>query len=273
MSDIPKGWLLWHSYAEYKYRAGESQLFLRTPDGEIISIAGDFHNQMNGCFGRFPHDIAFMAVSNETGLWSIYRYDAISERISELTAGCGYDCEDPKFSPDGSRIVFKRSGDGRFQLAELDLMSGELTLLTDDGSERSMPYYSADGEWVWFSENNEIKRLNLHSRIVESIYSEPGVRAYYPVCCGNKVYFTKWISPVNEHDCIMQYDGESVCFCGFDSPFYDCSDACPVGDGTMIYSTTRNGRYDLYYFNGEKSVRLDEVCSDMDDLGACFFPL
>ena len=40
----------------------------------------------------------------------------------------------------------------------------------------------------------------------------------------------------------------------------------------MIFSSTMNGGYDLYYFDGESVTRLSELSSDKSDLGAAFFP-
>ena len=54
------GWLLWHSYSEYS--AMDSELFLRSPDGEITEITGNFIHPMNGDFGSSPTDIVFMAI-------------------------------------------------------------------------------------------------------------------------------------------------------------------------------------------------------------------
>ena len=80
MIQIPQGWLLWHSYSNYD--ANDSRLFLRAPDGEIIEITGNFKSPMNGSFGRFPHDIAFMAMDNNTDEWNIYLHNALQEKLS-----------------------------------------------------------------------------------------------------------------------------------------------------------------------------------------------
>ncbi|MDE5755154.1 MAG: glycoside hydrolase family 16 protein, partial [Oscillospiraceae bacterium] len=51
-AELPKGWLLWHSYSEYATL--DSKLYLRTPDGSIKEISGDFIHAMNGSFGITP---------------------------------------------------------------------------------------------------------------------------------------------------------------------------------------------------------------------------
>ncbi|MBE6877449.1 MAG: hypothetical protein E7496_12205, partial [Ruminococcus sp.] len=250
----------------------DSRLFLRAPDGTITEITGNFRHAMNGSFGRFPHDIAFMAMDDDSDAWNLWLYNAITRKSVNLTEHSGFQCEDPKFSPDGRKLVFKRSRNGFFQLAELDLHTKEITLLTEGGSENSMPCYSADGQWVYFSEmKQKIRRIHLQSRIIETVYSEPDTEAYYPICSGEKLYFTKWISPENHRDCIMQYDKAGIRFLGFDSPETDCSDVCPVDETHIIYSCTRNGSYDLFCFDGKDSVPLTELNTDNDELGAVFY--
>ena len=271
MIQLPAGWLLWHSYSDYHNY--DSQLFLRAPEGDIIEITGDFKSPMNGSFGKFPHDIAFMALDNSNE-WNIYLYNAITRKAVNLSENSGFHCEDPKFSPNGQKIVFKRSRENRFQLAELDLHTRQITLVTDDLSEKSMPYYSNDGQWIYFAENLEIRKINIQDHNISTVYSEGGVNAYYPICYGDKLYFTKQISLNNPHDCIMQYDGTDVFFCAIDSPNFDCSDPCPISKNTMIFSLAKSsGNYDLYYFNGTDSLPLTELNSDKKDLGACFYPL
>ena len=43
---------------------------------------------------------------------------------------------------------------------------------------------------------------------------------------------------------------------------YNCSDACPVSDNSLIYSCTKTGNYDLYYYDGKVSVDLSEINTD-----------
>lgn len=273
----PDGWILWHSYSDYA--ACDSRLFLRTPDGEKQEITGDFVHAMNGSFGRTPDRIVFMAIDRTADEWDIFLYDG--GEITNLTQNSGYRNEDPKWSPDGTQIVLKRghwdhaADDFVYDLALLDPESGAVMMLTDDRAEQAMPCFSQDGAYLYYAEYQDgigkICRMEMQSHKTETVFSESGVNAYYPVASGDAVCFTEWCSAENHHDQIMRYDGEAATALPFNSDAYDCSDACPAGSG-MIYSSTRNGAYDLYYFDGEDAVPLTDLNTAQNDLGASFFP-
>lgn len=276
-AELPKGWLLWHSYSEYF--ALDSRMYVRTPDGVVKEISGDFVHAMNGSFGIAPEQITFMAIDSSTDEWDIYLYD--NGNVTNLTKNSGFRNEDPKWSLDGKQIVFKRGywdnsiGDFVYDLATLDIDTHEVTMLTDDRAEDAMPFFSEDGKYIYYTRYTDgigsIYRMDAATRETEDIYSETGVTAYYPIVKGEQVYFAKWYSAENHCDQLMCYDGSNISVLPFNSEQYDCSDPCPVMDDAMIYSGTANGGYDLYYYDGRKSVRLTELCSDKNELGADYY--
>ena len=273
-ADLPRGWLLWHSYTSYA--ALDSRLYLRLPDGTVTEITGDFRHAMNGSFGRSPSQFTFMAIDPAADEWDIFLWDAGSTR--NLTPESGFRNEDPKLSPDGRRIVFKRgkwdqaAGDFVYQLAMLDLETGTVTMLTDDSAEEAMPCFSADGNAVYYTRYTDGigAIMRMENGQTETVFAEAGVNAYYPVVQGDLLYFTRWESAQNHCDRILCYDGAHFTEMPFDSPDYDCSDACPVGAAAMIYSSTAKGSYDLYYYDGTHAARIAES-SAQNDLGAAFF--
>lgn len=278
-AELPKGWLLWHSYSEYA--ALDSKLHLRTPDGSIKEISGDFIHAMNGSFGITPEQITFMAIDSNADEWDIYLYD--NGNITNLTKNSGFRNEDPKWSPDGKSIVFKRGywdnsiGDFVYNLALLNVGSKEVTMLTDDSAEEAMPCFSGDGKYIYYASYNNgigsICRMDTASHSTETVYSENNVTAYYPITSDGNLYFTKWYNEDNRCDQIMRYDGRKIYSLPFNSDLFDCSDACPVNENMVIYSSTADGDYDLFFFYGESSVKLTELCSDKNELGADYYSL
>lgn len=277
VAEIPKGWLLWHSYSSYT--ALDSKLYLRSPDGNITEISGDFSNAMNGVFGTSPNQFVFMAIDTDADEWDIFLSE--NGKITNLTQNGGFRNEDPKISPDGKSIVFKRGkwdssiDDFKYDLALLDIASGKVTMLTNDMNEEAMPCFSADGNFIYYADYESgigsIMRLNLSTGKTDTIFSEKGVNAYYPVVYGDMLYFTKWYSAENRCDQLVGYDGNKIIVPEFNSAKYDCSDACPIDDNSVIFSSTMKGEYDLFLYNGNYTARLN-VNSNKNELGANFFP-
>ncbi len=232
---------------------------------------------MNADFGSHPYDITFMAIDTQSNEWNLYRYNVITKEYDCLTQASGFRNEDPKFSHDGKSIVFKRgwwnseTNDFSYALAELSLPSMDVELLTDDAAERSMPYYSDDGTWIYYAQSGSdadgIHRLNRATLAAEAVYVQ-GDHAYYPVILGDALYFTKWYDSNNPMDCIMSFADGIMPFCDGTT---NVSDPCPLPEGGMIYSSTLLGSYDLYLWDGSDSCELNQLNSEQQELGAAYF--
>lgn len=275
------GRLLYHNYSSYAAMDSTVHLY-DFCTGEKRSIQDDsFIHAMNADFGSHCYDIVFMAIDPIADEWDIFRCNTISGTLTNLTAQSGFRNEDPKFSPDGNRIVFKRgywstqTNGFVYDLAELDLHTGGITMLTDDSGEESMPFYAPDGKSIYYSEISDgaasICHLDLHSGSKSVIYAENGVQAYYPMLSDAGLYFTKWHSSTLQNDCIVRVEDEIPVLLPCNDTAYNCSDPFPLDDGSLFFSSTRKGGYDLYYYDGEQEFALTEFSTDMEELGTSYY--
>lgn len=277
-ADVPKGWLLWHSYSSYS--ANDSKLYLRSPDGVTKTISGDFVNAMNGNFGTSPDLITFMAIDESADEWDIFVCD--NGKIENLTVNSGFRNEDPKWSPDGKNIVFKRghwdsgADDFVYDLALINVATRKVTMLTNDSTEEAMPCFSDDGKYVYYASYTDrlgsICRLEISTGKTETVYEENGVSAYYPIFSDGQIYFTKWYSADERYDQIIRIDGDLKTALPFNLNTCDCSDACPIKGDQIIFSSTINGDYDLFFYDGSDRYEFSELNTANEELGADFFP-
>lgn len=275
--------LLYHSYTSYDALDSKIYLYDRASSKIRDIDSGDFMNAMNADFGSNMYDIIFMAIDLKYDEWDIYRYNSFTDKYTNLTENSGYRNEDPKFSPDGNKIVFKRGywsseqNDFVYNLAEMDLRTNEIIYLTDDISENSMPYYSADGSKVYYAlsekDKTSICELNKKTMNTEVVFTEENVHVYYPVCSENRLFFTKWFSEYNHNDCIVELKDRQAFKLPFNNETYNCSDPFSTDEGSLYYSSTERGNYDIFFYNGVESNLLDETVTDLNELGASCYTL
>lgn len=275
---MSNGWISWHSYSTYD--ALDSELFVHAPDGEIVKIEGSFINPMNAHFGSHPFDIIFMAIDKAADEWDIYRYNSMTGLLTNYTENSGFRNEDPKFSPDGMRVVFKRGywsneiNNFVYNLAELDLQTKEVTMLTDDIFEEAMPYYSSDGNKIYYTMYKDgyssINCLDRQTGDISCVYIENGVVSYYPIMGETALYFTKWYSSENHCDQIIRFTDKAESM-PFNSNHFDCSDPFPIGEDKLIYCHDADGNYDLYYYDAQDSIPLSLFNTDKNELGAVYY--
>ncbi len=275
------GILLYHNYSSYENL--DSRLYqYNFKDNAFTEIKKEgFSHAMNADFGSHPYDITFMAIDTQYDEWDIYRYNSYNGEIINLTPNSGFRNEDPKFSPDGNKIVFKRGhwssekNDFIYNLAEIELKSGKITMLTDDDYEESMPYYSADGSDIFYARSfegeSDIYVLDLRTGLSSPVYAEKGVFSYYPMVSDDKLYFTKWFSADNRNDCIVRVDDNEISVMPFNDSNCNTSDVYPLSNGSMFFSSTRNGSYDIFFYDGNTEYDIGFINTDLQELGASYF--
>jgi len=250
-----KGKLVYHSYTTYETR--DSRMYLYDfGTNELTSISDNWNisNAMNAHFSPDGSQIVFMGIGSETNTWDIFLYDLSGNGPPEnLTPLGGTRDEDPKFSPDGKRIAFKRD----FRVAEMDLATRNVTMLSP--ADHGMPYYNADGTKLVCSKGDgptsSIAVIDIKSRTIRTLYDAPGVQDYYPINAdGTSFYYSVGYSEGNRIDQVYRgyWNGLRSRRLPFNATDGNYSDAYPVNGDWVVLCSTRagsRGGYDLYIAN------------------------
>ncbi|MDR2146756.1 MAG: T9SS type A sorting domain-containing protein [Tannerella sp.] len=280
---VLKGKMVYHNYTSYDAR--DSRLYLFDFASNQLIRLGDSWNithPMNAHFSPDGKQITFMGINPPTDSWSIYLYELGSSQAPvRLSTGNSRD-EDPKFSPDGKKIVFKRNE----RIGEMTLATGSINWLTPEGASYSMPYYSPDGAKLVCSkdggQNSSICLIDIQTKAIKVLYDKPDLQDYYPVAAdGNSFYYTAGFSASNRIDQIYRgyWNGQNGASLPFNRTDGDYSDAYPVNDRLVILSSTRPGSaggYDLYVADVETGEIYslanysDEINTSREDLGAAY---
>ncbi|MBE6859735.1 MAG: hypothetical protein E7499_00370 [Ruminococcus sp.] len=277
----PSGKIIFHSYSSYEASDSKLKIYDYSSDDMLNIESPNFYNAMNGDFGATDSDIVFMAINKEADKWDIFRYNTISNSFTNLTYDGHYRSEDPKFSPDGYSVVFKQGYWSNefdsfiYNLAEIDLMTGKISMLTDDISEESMPCYSADGKTVYFAKgvgaDSGIYSLNKETKEISEIYDRKGIQEYYPITNADLFYFSGWISENNRNDGIFRVNNNEILPMPFNNADFNCSDPFPIDDKRLFISSTQKGNYDIYLYDGEKLNEQSKLNTDTHELGTSYF--
>ena len=148
------------------------------PSVTLEALAGD------GAPPALSGTIAFQ--SNRAGRNGIFTLDLASGAIQRLTAGGDYQGQYPAWAPDGRRLAFATTGFDRttYDVAVLDVPSGEVLRVTADGAYDLHPAWSRDGGSVFFSSQRAGTQAVFRARVgaldeVALVSSSPG-RALMP---------------------------------------------------------------------------------------------
>ncbi len=258
---INKGKLVFHSYTDYS--SGDGKLFIYDFGADTlveISKNWNIHHTINGHFSPDGKELVFMAQpagQSSYNSWNIYLWSVGSENEPErLTPNNNIPNEDPKFFPDGQRIVFKQNGDIKI----LNLSTKQITAVTSDGFdvEESMPYPTTDGEKIVYTKNSKIYIIDIDGTNDRALTTENHLGCYYPIVKDDTSYFyPRWYSTINHHDDVYLgnlLDGTSV-RCPFNKINDDDSDPFPVSNTDYVFfSSNRSGGqgdWDIYLGNAK----------------------
>ena len=97
-----------------------------------------------------PDRTQLVFVSNRGSGEQLWVAPAAGGTPRELTHATGEDVATPRWSPDGRTVVFAVAASGKFDLWSVEVATGKLERLSDDGRSRN-PAFSRDGRWLYFA--------------------------------------------------------------------------------------------------------------------------
>ena len=284
---LSEGKIVFHSYSDYE--AWDGKLFLYDFSEQLlteISQGWDIDHTINAHFSPDGSKIVFMgapAGNHNSSSWDIYLWDLFSGLPINLTANNGLRDEDPKFSPNGSEIVFKQDGD----LKVMDLINDTIIHTTNNGYsiEESMPYYTSDSQYIIYARgagiSSDIYLINKDGMENQSLENITNIQEYYPIIRSNSTFlYTRWVSAANHHDQIYlgYFSDTNAQSLSFNDESADDSDPFPVNSEYVLFSSNRSGGqggWDLYLadINSSTTWSMDEfnLNSSIHELGICYF--
>jgi len=265
------GKLAFHRYVSYG--DGTSQIYLYDfrahALSQISAASWGISDPMNAVFSRDGAWLLFMGVKNNA--WNIFLYPLGSANppfnLTNSTGGTRN--EDPKFSADGTKIVFKQNGD--VKIATLSFSAGVPSLSaptnltgTAPTTENSMPFLAPDASAVYFATGSGatlgLHKLTLATGASVTFDAPSGLAAYYPIVRGDgQVFYARWADAVSRNDQIYIKTADYLST-PVQAPFNDCisgnSDPWPVsGTNYVFFSSTTAGGYQLYLGDAASGLR------------------
>jgi len=293
------GKMIWHSYAQYGFTGVQSWM-ANFDAGTVTEITpANVDGAMNYHFNNDGSEVVFMGSdhSASTQAWDIWVAnvtDAGLTNVTKITAGSTDQSrnEDPKFSSDGTKIIFKKDLNNIYSIDTADItlngtdQTPAETLVLANGYESSMPYYmvGSDTDFVFTNDTNPQQGTIQYSSggQVTTLYAPAsGSEAYYPIALdATKFYFTQ--SNLVGHDQIFLGDTSASPAKGaaFNNGAYAIADPYPMDPNWLAYSSAApggTGGKDIWIgnFTTGETYNLNDWIPGAnqanDDLGPTFF--
>jgi len=298
------GRIAYHSYSKYLAvpSSGDNidgHIFVYEVDSDSLQNRTLFLpvvNAMNPHFSPDGGKLVFMAVpaskasdieyDSDGGYWhrkwanlDVYVYDLADGTYMNLTPNVNIADEDPKFSPDGRQIVFKRQG----QIWKINVDGTSITPLTSGGLEKSGPNFSPDGYvivyWVGTRRgaNEDIWIMSADGSSQTPIVANAGIYDYYPIFRDSaNILYSRAESSSSNYDKVYNYNSSSGSTALLiNKPGANDSDASPINSTYITFCSTRSGSdYDVFVgrYDSGAVYSLPAANSFHQDLGPYYSP-
>lgn len=276
------GKLIWHSYPQYGF-AGVHSWMANFDTGEVLEITpARLTGAMNYHFSPDGTVVVVMAndqtASQASGIqaWDLWVASVTATGLSNLTRithgqADGSRNEDPKFSSDGTKIIFKRN---LTSIVSIDVASIAVngvdqtpaqTVLLAAPSEVGMPYFLVGSNADFLYADATTSSIKLSAGGVQSTLYAPSTHAYYPIAI-DATHFYFAAGPSND----FVYRGDTsatpatrAAFIDAGNASYEFADPAPMGADWLAFVSTLPGgagQYDVWFgeFTGGRSFRLDD---------------
>ncbi len=285
------GKIAFHNYTSYA--VGDGQLNIYDFDNNsltnISSSWSGIVNTINPHFSPDGRKLTFMGWNQGTTDWDIFIYDIESGNTPvNLTHLRGNRDEDPKFAPDGKKIIYKErywdSGSFKYRFQEMDLNGNIVNTITPPGNQEvSMPFYQPNNNKVFYAKgagsSSAIYSIKPDGSSDLALHDSSSIQQYYPSTINdNKYIYTRWLNANRQIDQLyLDVDNETTKISFVDT--FDYSDAFFIKDNLVLFSSTRpggKGGYDLYIGDIETGdvwsmeKYLPGINTSKEELGACY---
>ena len=282
-----QGRIVFHRYTNYDAWDGRLYLYdFGTKRLRCLSERWEIDHAINGNFSPDGKQIVFMGVpqgQHRGNAWDVYLWNGDGRaKPLNLTEGLGTRDEDPRFAPDGKRILFKQDGEIRI----MDLTSRRIRSIPFGGAraERSMPMFTPDAKHVVYAEgarqDMDLFLIDVADGTRRPLAIEPEIQEYFPVPLdASRFLYVRWTSRTDRHDQVWvgSLDGRTRRPLGFNQPGSDSSDPYPIDDRLVAFSSSRaggQGGYDLYLGDREGgaswSLSALGINTPQEELGVCY---
>jgi len=208
--------------------------------------------------------------SDRTGNYEIYMMNADGSNITRLTYTSANE-ESPRFSRDGSKIVFVRNGD----IYVMNANGSNVTRLTYTSALEADPCFSPDGSKIVFTSNRtgnwELYIMNADGTNQTQLYSQGDAKCPCFSSDGVKILFQglNWYA---------QWDIYTIDVSGSyliritNNPADDRRPCFSPDDTKIAFTSNRDGNNEIYIMNRNGSNQTRLTYDSEDDDYPCFSP-